>query len=395
MANEIIRETRERIENLKAYMERENLSLTVLTSTKDIFYYTGSLQPLYVFVPLRGQALILARKGIIRIKQETSDIAVGHFRNTQAMLDIIRVHGMSIGGNVGLSFQTVSHQGFLRFQKVFPGISFRDISWDLQMLRVRKSEAELACMQTAADKCAELGSVLKEHFRPGMSELELSAVIENRFRLLGLGINHSRQEGADFGYGICSAGGNSSVPTRFDGIASGKGLSAALPFGASRDIIEKNTPILMDFGVTEDGYHVDQTRMAIWGEPCDKARRAFDAMRNVEETLVEKRLKPGVLWQDAWFAAEKLAEEAGYADEFMGTGTEKVKFVGHGVGLELDEPPFLAPKMEYPLEPGMTIAVEPKVLLPDIGIVGIEDTIVITETGAEYLTHADRDWIRL
>jgi Xaa-Pro dipeptidase len=395
MDHQTSREPANRIDRLKEFLGNAGLALAVLTSTKDIYYYTGSLQPLYVLVPAKGHPLILARKALARIDRETRGLATGYFGNTQEMLDLVARHGLSARDGVGLSYETITHQGFLRFQKMFPAASFKDISWDLRMLRVRKSASELAAIRKGADKCSGLERVLRNHFRPGMTELELSNGIEQSFRLLGLGINHSRQAGVDFGYGICSAGPNSSVATRFDGIASGKGLSAAMPFGASRDPIERNVPILLDFGVTEEGYHIDQTRMAVWGEPAHAAKAAYAAMLGIETALIEKHLKPGVPWQDVWSASCAMAQEAGYGKEFMGTGTEKVKFVGHGVGLELDEPPFLAPNMEYPLEPGMTVAIEPKVSLSGIGIVGIEDTIVITETGAEYLTHADRDWIRL
>jgi Xaa-Pro aminopeptidase len=311
------------------------------------------------------------------------------------MMEIIESYGLPIEKNVGLSFETVTHQAFLRFRKLFPKALFRDMSWDLRMLRIVKSRFEIGLIRTGAEKCARLPEILTANFRPGMTELELSSAIENYFRHQGLGINHSRQDGADFGYGICSAGSRSATPTRFDGIASGRGLSAALPFGASRDVIGKNEPILLDYGVTEEGYHVDQTRMAIWGEPDPEVAGAYHAMREIETALMEHYLKPGISWQDVWNAAESMAKKAGYPDEFMGCGTEKVKFVGHGVGLELDEPPFLAPGKDFPLEPGMTIAVEPKVILGKAGVIGIEDTILITKSGAKYLTTASRDWIRL
>ena len=104
-------------------------------------------------------------------------------------------------------------------------------------------------------------------------------------------------------------------------------------------------------------------------------------------------MKPGAVWENIYNLAVEMASEAGFADTFMGSGTERVRFVGHGVGLELDEPPYLAFGMKYELQEGMVIAVEPKVALPGIGIVGIEDTVVVRESGVEPMTFASKDFI--
>jgi Xaa-Pro dipeptidase len=94
------------------------------------------------------------------------------------------------------------------------------------------------------------------------------------------------------------------------------------------------------------------------------------------------------LWSELYELAVKLATDLGYEAEFMGVGPDKVRFVGPGVGLELDEPPYLAPKLDFPIVPGMVIALEPKVALPGIGVIGNEDSVLVTETGCECLTMA-------
>ncbi|OPZ83570.1 MAG: putative peptidase [bacterium ADurb.Bin429] len=134
-----------------------------------------------------------------------------------------------------------------------------------------------------------------------------------------------------------------------------------------------------------EGYHVDQTRMACLGQPPSTVTDAYAAMLDVQGKVFDA-LRPGTPWEDMYQLATDRAAELGYADVFMGQGREQVKFVGHGVGLELDEPPVLAPKLRAPLAANMTLAIEPKVALPGIGIVGIEDTVVIRETGVERLT---------
>ena len=170
------------------------------------------------------------------------------------------------------------------------------------------------------------------------------------------------------------------------------GLSSGTPYGASRDAIPEGAAIILDYAFNLDGYIIDQTRMACIGAPSDEIIRAYDSMMEIEHEIVAM-LRPGTVWEDMYNRAVEMAISMGYADTFMGVGTERVKFVGHGVGLELDEPPYLAPEMKYPIEAGMVIAIEPKVALPGIGVVGIEDTLVVRDNAAESITNAPTELI--
>lgn len=128
------------------------------------------------------------------------------------------------------------------------------------------------------------------------------------------------------------------------------------------------------------------------GDPGAELEEVYQRMVAIEQSIFEI-LQPGAAWEDAYHRAEQLADEYGYTKEFMGLGAEKVRFVGHGIGLELDEPPFIAPKMERQLEENMVVALEPKVALDGVGVVGIEDTVVIKQAGPELLTPCSRDMI--
>jgi Xaa-Pro aminopeptidase len=234
---------------------------------------------------------------------------------------------------------------------------------------------------------AQLPAFVRHAFHPGITELELSAALEYALRLQGHGtLFRCRREGVEMSaYGVCAAGQRTLVGTKFEGICGGAGLSPAVPYGASMAVIERGVPIVIDYAFVLDGYHLDQTRIACWGEPTEEVSRAFCAMQTVQQAIFAV-MKPGTRWEEVYRIAISLAAEQGYADSFMGIAREQVKFVGHGVGLEIDEPPFFAPRMPYPLEAGMVVAIEPKVALPDIGVVGNEDTVVIRETGPELLT---------
>ncbi len=381
-----------RIAKLQDFLRQKRVSLAVLTQNSDIYYYTGSVQPLYLLVPDVGEPLILARKSLNRIQEEVGHIELGSFYNSKDLTRLVERFKIDDTKQIGFTLDTVSYTTVNRFLQLCGGAKIADLSFDIRMLRLVKSAAEIAIQTEAGKVIAHLPGLVKENFKPGMTELELSAIIENYLRLHGHGILvRCRREGIEC-LGVCSAGKNTLAGTKFDGICAGIGTSNAVPYGATMAEIPRNTPVLLDYAFVYEGYHVDQTRMFSWGEPEAVVFKAYQAMVEVERVIFD-HLKPGTPWLEVYERAAECAAGLGYENEFMGLGPEKVRFVGHGVGLELDEPPFLAPKMEYLLEAGMVVAVEPKVALPGVGVVGIEDTLVIRENGCELLTQCSPEFL--
>ncbi|MEI7824196.1 MAG: M24 family metallopeptidase, partial [Chlorobiaceae bacterium] len=180
-----------------------------------------------------------------------------------------------------------------------------------------------------------------------------------------------------FGLAVSSGGLNGGF---FDGPVTGKGLSSASPHGASCNEIGVNQPILLDFGGVFNGYISDMTRIFVIGTLDPELQRAFDVALEIQE-MVRQGMKPGVICEELFFAAAAMAERAGFGSCFMGMPGEQAKFVGHGVGLELDELPVLAKGFALPLQAGQVIAVEPKFVIPGKGVIGIENTFVVTDDG--------------
>lgn len=383
-----------RIERLKNHLASSGIDLAILSQNSDIFYYCGSMQPLYLVVPSEGEAFALARKAVTRIVSEVSHIGIETFTGGKDLAAIFAKRALTDAKRVGLTLDTLSFASANRLMKLFPKAEHQDIAWELRMQRVAKSESEIAIQRRAGKVMAKVADIVRGSLEPGMTELELSAILESYFRLNGHGvIVRCRREGVEtVPFGVCSAGVNSLSGTKFEGICAGVGLSAGNPYGASRDPIPVGAPIILDFGFNLDGYIIDQTRMASVGRPSDEVVRAYESMVEIEKALISD-MKPGAIWEDVYNLSVRMATEMGYADTYMGAGTERIKFVGHGVGLELDEPPYLAADMKYPLEAGMVIAIEPKVALPGVGVVGIEDTLVVRDGGVEMITTCPGEFI--
>ena len=228
--------------------------------------------------------------------------------------------------------------------------------------------------------------------RLGQSELELAIRIEAYLRRKGHpGLVRIRRVGATPGMGLIAAGASTVMAPEFDSLCTGPGLSPAVPFGSGDREFRPGEPVLFDYFGCCGGYLADESRMLSIGRPIDEASWAHEAMRHIIRRI-EQQLGPGVEAGKIYNLALREARLLGYEDFFLHTGWSQLPFVGHGVGLELDELPYLARGSKDPLAPGMVVAIEPKALLPGVGVVGLENTYLITEEGFERLTLAEEEW---
>jgi Xaa-Pro aminopeptidase len=285
-----------------------------------------------------------------------------------------------------MTFDVVPVQQHQYYARLLPGRELVDLSSLNRTLRSVKSAWELERLRAAGARTCEVFAQVPEFLRPGMRELDLAAEFEHRLRKAGSeGYVRMRAFNQELFHGLAVAGGTAAAPGFFDGAVTGTGLSSAAPHGASRSVIERDVPVMIDYTGIFDGYIVDMTRLYVCGRLDEDLARAFDAARSIQQWVVE-RLKPGAVCEELFAGAAAQAEASGFGAHFMGAPGENAKFVGHGVGLELDELPVLAQGFKQPLLAGQTIAVEPKFVFPGRGVVGIENTFSVTEGGGVKLT---------
>jgi Xaa-Pro aminopeptidase len=227
--------------------------------------------------------------------------------------------------------------------------------------------------------------------REGISAVELAGQLEAMARRLGhQGIIRMRLWNNEMFYGHLIAGDEAAVPSFLSSPTGGVGLGPAIAQGASRQLIKRNEPVLLDYVFALDGYLIDQTRIFALGGLPDELVAGHKAMLEIQE-VVGAAAKPSVTGGELYDLAVSMASEMGYGEHFMGYGDERINFVGHGVGLELDEYPFLARGQDMALEKGMIIALEPKLVYPGLGVVGIENTNLVTDDGLESLTFPEEN----
>jgi Xaa-Pro aminopeptidase len=154
-------------------------------------------------------------------------------------------------------------------------------------------------------------------------------------------------------------------------------------------------PLIIDTGFTLAGYMTDRTQVYWLGHKENipaNAMKAHDFCIGLQDEIAES-LRPGILASEIWNQCLDRVERSEWRGGFMGLGNNKVFFVGHGIGLAIDEYPVLAKGFDVPLEEGMTLAVEPKIGIPGFGMVGVENTFEVTTAGGKSLTGKDVDII--
>ena len=375
-----------RTARLQAALEDRKLSGALLLHAVDIFYLSGTRQNGALWVPARGAPVLLVRKSFARARRES---AVADVRPFPPSKELAGTLGTS--GPIGTPFDALPVATFDWWRRQLPGVEWADLSATLREQRAVKSPAELAVLRTGGARLAAVLADLPRFLRAGMSELELSAEVESRLRRAGNeGAPRLRAFNAELYGGLAVAGASAAEPGSFDGPVVGRGLHAAYPVGASSSAIGAGEPVLVDYTGVFGGYVVDATRTAVVGRLAPPLERAFKVSLSIQDAVV-RALRPGAIPTDLWELAKGLAEGAGLGEHFMGPKGDQARFVGHGVGLELDELPVLAPGAKAPLAAGHVVALEPKFVFPGLGAVGIENTWAVTEGGGEKLTTAPDD----
>ncbi|WP_281891147.1 Xaa-Pro peptidase family protein [Paenibacillus sp. YYML68] len=374
----------------------------MMSQNVDLYYFTGSMQTGYLLIPADGEPTFFVRRSAVRAQQESAWPVepLGSMREFAAQLAraMPGMPNMSGGGGrvtLAAEYDVLPVLQLNRLQAALPQAVWVDGSAWIRETRMIKSPSELAIIRRAAQLIDESFEDALTWLVPGMTELEVLARVELFLRVRGhLGMMRMRGYNQEVATGMLGAGEAVAMPSYFDGPAGGQGLSPAFPQSASRRRIQANEPILIDLGCCVDGYVIDQTRTVVIGTLSEELTRAYDVAEHILRST-EAQLRPGAISEQLYMESLRLAAEAGLSEHYMGFGADQARFLGHGIGLEIDELPVLARGFRYPLEPGMVLAIEPKFTFPGQGVVGVENSYAITESGYEKLTLTREGIIRL
>ncbi|MGI6318787.1 MAG: aminopeptidase P family protein [Firmicutes bacterium] len=379
-----------RITKLQERMRQNAIEGAVIVQNADLFYFTGTIQNSHLFIPSEGQPLLMVKKNLERaIEESPLDNIIG-VSSLKEVYSAIKSHGFGLIKTLGFELDVLPANQYLRYQKLFMPAEIVDISGLIRAVKMVKSPYEIEILKDLAKVQLEIFSFIRDNLRVGISELEFSGMVTGFARKKGhSGLMRVRGFNQELFYVHLLSGANTS-PSYFDGSVGGKGVSPAFAQGSCDKIIGRNEPVLVDFSFILDGYMLDQTRVFCSGKLPDHLARAHASAVHILKEL-EMISRPGVACSKLYDRAVQLAGESGFIKHFLGF-PEPVAFVGHGVGIELDELPVIAQGFDTPLEEGMVFALEPKYVFPD-GAVGLENTYLVTKDGLETLTVFEEDII--
>jgi Xaa-Pro dipeptidase len=375
---------------LQRHLQSLHLDAALINQNIDLFYFTGSMQSGMLIVPAAGEVVYAVRRVFARAKRESALeqlVPVESFRDLPPL-----VHAAAGAGvrRIGLELDVLPVLVRDRIAAGFTDVEWADVSPAIRSVRSVKSSYEIEKLRASAKLAALILDAAAQSLQEGLTELDLAGRVEAAARRGGhQGIVHMRGWNQEIFYGQLSAGAAGALQSFPDVPLAGEGPSAASPIGAGRRRIVAGEPVVLDYVAVLDGYMLDQTRTLAIGVLPEKFARAHDAAVAILKD-VQSAIRPGVIPRDLYRRAVERARELGVAENFMGTGALRARYLGHGVGLELDEWPILAEGWTDPLQPGHVFCVEPKIVFPGEGAVGIEDQFAVTSEGAERLTLPDQ-----
>lgn len=356
-----------------------------------LYYLTGRVYSGWAFIPVDENVNSV---WFVRRPVELTGKDVVEVRKPEEIPSRLEALGISLPEAVGLEMDALPYSTITRLQAVFPGAESYTASPIVAAARSVKTPLEISMMERSGVIHTAVYHKIPSLFSPGMTDFELDVAIEHLSRLEGcLGQFRIAGKSMEFFMGNVLTGENADAPSPYDFALGGKGMDPSLPVGASGEEIKPGTTVSVDVNGDYTGYMTDMTRVFSYGDIPSEAKAAHECSLAIHREF-RRMAVPGTKASDIYEMAARLAREAGFERYFMGH-RQKAGFCGHGVGIEINETPVIAPRSRDILQAGNAIAMEPKFVIPHVGAVGIENTYIVSPEGARCITNAPEEIIPL
>lgn len=378
-----------RISALQSLMAEKGISALLITDNANIYYLTGRVFAGLIYVPVQGQAICFVRRPV-GLKGD----GVVYIRKPEEIKETI---GLNVPETIGLELDLTAYSTVSRLKAIFPESKLENASPILRQARSVKDLSALQLLRESGRKQVYVYSKIPQLYTSGMTDIELQIEIERRSRLEGcLGQFRISGDSMELHMGNVITGENADSPTPYDFAMGGRGVDPSLPVGADGSEIKPGTTVMIDMNGNFTGYMTDMTRVYSLGDPDnlpELARKAHECSIKIHQEL-SSMMVPGTEAKAMWHRAHEIAEEFGLLDYYMGH-RQHAGFIGHGVGIEINELPVIAPRSRDIIAEGNAIALEPKFVIPGVGAVGIESTYFVHADKVENLTPAPEKIISL
>lgn len=385
---ENVKEQSLRWSNVAKEIKNTGADAILVSSLANNFYVAGRVFMGYSLITSSGEAYFFVRRpidakgdGVVLIKRPADIVAF--LASKEIMPKKLLFEG-----------DTLSYSDYQRLIPLFEGVEMINGSSVMRTVRSVKTPYEVEMIRTSALIHTKTYNQIPKLFKKGMTDRELSLLIEHVMRWNG-SIGVSRIAGDSMEIHVCTVlvGDNADALSPYDFATTGAGVDSSFPVGYSDTLIEEGMSIMVDGCANANGYLSDMTRVFAVGELSELAQKADRVSKEIYAAMVSM-VKEGTPCADIYNKAFDMAAVEGLSDYFMGHN-QQAGFVGHGVGIELNEAPVLAPRSKEVVKNGMVLALEPKFVIPGVGVIGMENTVVVTENGVENLTLCSDELINL
>ena len=386
----MIDELKQRQDRIRSAMAARGVDAAIITGNVNLIYTCGQVISGYLYLPVKGESVLFVK----RPNDMTGDNL--HFiRKPEQIADILRQNGIEMPGRLMLEGDELSYQDYCRLAACFPDCEILPCgTMVLHQVRNIKSDYELDIFRKSGLAHTRAYNQIPQLYKPGMTDIDFSIEIEHVMRKEGmLGNIRIFGQSMEIFMGSILTFDNAAKSSPYDFALGGGGADPSLPVGANGSVLNEGHSVMVDIGGNFFGYMCDMSRVFSIGRLPDEAYAAHQACLDVQAGF-KKSAVPGAVCEDLYEMAKGIIAKSGFSDYFMGV-SQKAGFIGHGIGLELNEQPVFAPRVKMKLEQGMVFALEPKIVLPGIGPVGIENSWIINSDGIEQITLCREDIVIL
>ena len=378
-----------RRDKIRVLMAQQEIDAALITCNVNLIYTYGRVVSGYLYLPLNAPARLFIKR-----PNNIEGEHIHSIRKPEQLPDLLKECGLPLPAKLMLEGDELSYTEYTRLAACFLETTVVNGTPLIRKARSVKTNIEIEMFRRSGIAHTKAYEQIPSVYRPGMTDRQLSIEIERLMRLEGcLGIFRTFGQSMEIFMGSLLAGDNATAPAPYDFALGGEGLDPSIPIDANGALLQPGQSFMVDMGGNFYGYMGDMSRVFSIGKLPEKAYAAHQTCLDVQAAVIEKA-KPGAVCEDLYNTAIDIVTKAGFADYFMGVG-QKAKFIGHGIGLEINEAPVLAPRMKQELEPGMVFALEPKIVLPGVGPLGIENSWVVTADGVEKLTLCKEEIIEM
>lgn len=367
-------------------MEKAGIDLIIVSGNTNIYYLTGRVFAGYIVMDAAGLAAYFVRRPV-----GLEGDAVEYIRKPEQIPQLLEGR-ISRPATLGLETLMAPYATVSRLMALYPEARLADASAVLLAARSVKTPYEMEMIALSGARHDRVYRQIPGLFREGMTDVELQVEVEHAMRIGGcLGQLRVSGESMEIHMGNLLAGDNADVPSPYDFTMGGAGVDPSLPVGAAGGVIERGTTVMADMNGNFDGYMTDMSRVFAFGDIPDIAIRAHRCSIDICHRLAEIGVA-GFAVKDLYAEAERMVAAEGLEAYFMGH-LQHAPFIGHGVGIEINELPVVTARSKDVLAEGNVIALEPKFVIPRVGAVGIENTYAVTASGMKTFNHAPEELI--